>query len=131
MTKNCIVCGKKFYGRPNRLMCSFACQEERARQRALGWNNKTQPEWIEKYQAADRLTKISMLAAALSYYHIEQTSYGNLSVLWDTDKYRTFEYQVFKRKRLEDDEYNSKNKNTTKGKDKPADKDTTESKTVS
>ena len=59
------------------------------------------PKWIKDYSNADRLTKISMLARALSDLGIEQLTYGTLSIWWDTDRYASWEKQVLRLKRAE------------------------------
>ena len=76
------------------------------------------PEWILQYLQADRLTKISMLAIALTDYQIQLMTYGQLSTLWGTAKYDDFERQVFKRKRSEYAN-NSSKKNSTTSKNRP------------
>lgn len=139
MKKICIVCGKEFEGgRPDKLMCSFACKAERQRQRSRAWaeahreeQNKSRrdwyrrncsknpefwnvkaptktepiiarandPKWIKDYCNGDRLTRIAMLSCALSEYGIANLSYGYLSPLFESKKYKSYEQQVFRRKR--------------------------------
>ena len=64
---------------------------------------KNDPEWIKKYQKADRLTKISMLARALSDYGIVIMTYGALSIWWNSARYNRWEKQVFRLKRQENE----------------------------
>ena len=77
--------------------------------------NKDDPQWIKNYCSADRLTKVSMLAIALTDYQIQLMTYGKLSQLWLTDQYLAWEKQVFKLKRK--DNKNAK-KDTIKSKNR-------------
>ena len=61
----------------------------------------TGSKWAKVYTKADRLTKISMLSGALSLYEIAHLTYGQLSLIWDTDKYNKLLQQVVNRKREE------------------------------
>lgn len=78
------------------------------------------PEWITNYLKADRLTKISMLAIALTDLGILM-SYGKLSPLWGTEKYSRYEQQVFREKRKQYANNNSSKKNSTKSKKRSKD----------
>ena len=85
--------------------------------------NDNDPEWIKQYAAADRLTRISMLAIALTDSRIELMTYGKLSTFWETDQYHKWEQQVFNVKRKEAKNVKAKNssksQNKSKGKNKP------------
>lgn len=61
------------------------------------------PQWVKDYAAADRLTRISMLVRELNNICIHKPifTYGNVSLIYNTDKYYTLEADVIKRKRLE------------------------------
>jgi hypothetical protein len=76
------------------------------------------PKWIKEYTEGDRLTKISMLSIALTDYQIELMTYGRLSPLWGTEKYASYERQVFKRKRSENEKKRTPKKNRAKGKNR-------------
>jgi len=59
-------------------------------------------KWADVYSKADRLTRISMLSGALSKYEIEHLSYGYLSLIWDTEKYKRLLDRVLKIKKAEE-----------------------------
>ena len=54
-------------------------------------------EWAKKYAVADRLTKISMLSGALSKLEIAHLNYGQLSLIWLSEKYYKLLQQVLER----------------------------------
>ena len=72
-------------------------------------NKKKTPEpkytgskWAKVYTKANRLTKISMLSWQLSKLEIAHLSYGELSLIWDTEKYNNLLYKVLKIKQEEE-----------------------------
>ena len=116
----CVICGKEFKPRNSRhICCSFECQQEKKRRTARKWYQRhsghykpepkvlvdaeqDEPLWIVEYKAADRLTKVTMLARELNNVCIHRPifTYGNLSRIYNTEKYKTLEEDIFKRKRL-------------------------------
>lgn len=54
----------------------------------------TDSNWAKVYAAADRLTKIAMLSSELSRLEIEHISYGQLSLIWLTQRYYSLLQQV-------------------------------------
>ena len=59
-------------------------------------------KWAKVYTKADRLTKISMLSWQLSKNEIEHLSYGELSIIWDTEKYNNLLKKVLDLKQQEE-----------------------------
>ena len=144
MKKQCVVCGKMFQGRGK--TCSEACslefkkqqskryREEHKQERAEYFKKRNKehygqakivpkakakdPDWIQKYTKADRLTQISMLAIALTDSRIALMTYGKLSLLWGTEQYESYEKQVFKVKRKEYESINTSKKNSIKSKNR-------------
>lgn len=147
MYKECVVCGKRFQGRGK--TCSESCslefkkqqskryREEHKAERAEYFRKRNQehygkakivpkskgkdPDWIQKYTKADRLTQISMLAIALTDCGIALMTYGKLSMLWGTEQYERYEQYVFKAKRKEYESINTSKKNSIKSKNRPKD----------
>lgn len=58
-------------------------------------------KWARDYYNANRLVQISMLSAALSEYEIAHLSYGQLSLIDDTEKYYSYLKQVLSLKENE------------------------------
>jgi len=58
--------------------------------------------WGIDYSHCDRLTQISMLSAVLSQYNIAHLSYGYLSAIWDTEKYKSYLNRVLTLKEHEE-----------------------------
>lgn len=59
-------------------------------------------KWAEVYSNSDRLTRIAMLSGELSKYEIAHLSYGALSLIWDTEKYKRLLDRVLKIKKAEE-----------------------------
>jgi len=59
-------------------------------------------KWAEVYSKSDRLTRISMLSGELSRYEIDHLSYGDLSLICDTEKYKRLLDRVLKIKQQEE-----------------------------
>lgn len=59
-------------------------------------------KWAEVYSNSDRLTRIAMLSGELSKYEIADLSYGALSLIWDTEKYKRLLDRVLKIKKAEE-----------------------------
>ena len=139
------MCGKPFQGRSK--CCSEDCRiefkrkqskkyrEEHKEERAEYFREKAKerygeakvipkkakakdPEWIQKYTKADRLTQISMLAIALTDSGIALMTYGKLSMLWGTEQYERYEKYIFKAKRKEYESNNTSKKNSIESKNR-------------
>lgn len=61
-------------------------------------------KWGRKYKAACRLDQIAMLSWALDYLGIARMSYGDLSVIYYTQKYDDLLKRVLNRMRRDEDE---------------------------
>lgn len=61
-------------------------------------------KWGRKYKAAYRIDQIAMLSWALDYLGIARMSYGDLSVIYDTQKYDSLLKRVLNRMRRDEDE---------------------------
>ena len=61
-------------------------------------------KWGRKYKAAYRLDQIAMLSWALDYLGIARMSYGDLSVIYYTQKYDSLLKRVLNRMRRDEDE---------------------------
>ena len=62
----------------------------------------TGSKWAKDYTKANRLTKISMLSWQLSKHEIAHLSYGELSLIWDTEKYNNLLKRILDIKRQEE-----------------------------
>ena len=54
--------------------------------------------WKDKYEKADRVTKLSMMSLALTEHNIATMNYGYLSFIYGTEEYKRLEEKVYKAK---------------------------------